>query len=95
MSGGSYNYLYCKDIDDIISMETELTWMQDRLDGIYYAYDVAEEMEKFRGYIKTFKLEMQKEIDRMRNIWRAIEMWDSYDSSEDEFKKALEEHRLK
>lgn len=93
MSGGSYNYLYCKDPDQIIDEQAELERMSSRLAGLGYAVDAARETEELILIIRQFKNRVGTRIDRLSPVWKAIEWWDSADWGEEEVKAALAKYR--
>ncbi len=93
MSGGSYDYLCHKDAAEMLAMEEQLQRMADRLAGLGYASDAAKETQGLLLEIRQAKNRIETRADRLNGIWRAIEWWDSHDSSEDDVKQALEEYR--
>ena len=93
MSGGSYDYLCLKDSDTLLEMKHQIEAMSARLAGLGYAEDAALETEDVLLTVRQFENRMQARIDRLRDVWRAVEWWDSGDSGEDSVKAALEEYR--
>lgn len=75
MSGGSYNYLYCKDPDQIIDEPVEIRRMSNRLAGLGYAVDAAKETEELILIIRQFKNRVGARIGRLSPVWKAIEYW--------------------
>lgn len=94
MSGGSYNYLYGRDADEIMHYLTDLEDMRSRLGGLAYANDAAIETQALRQNIEQFMVETQATLTRLAPVWRAIEWWDSCDSDEEGVKQALLRYRL-
>ena|SRR5579872_5698491 len=97
MSGGSYNYLCHKfDVDELIrgGMQ-DLQSMTDRLAGLGYASDAARESEELLLTIRQMQNRTQVMMDRLRDVWQAVEWWDSCDSDEDRVKDALKKYRGK
>lgn len=92
MSGGSYNYLYQKEFTGHASL-TDLSDMADTLSGLGYANDAARESIELLMIIRQFETRAEVIADRLRGVWKAVEWWDSCDSSEDGVKTALEEYR--
>jgi len=96
MSGGSYDYLYCKEADDLLNMEDRIQEMADRLTGLRYASDAVRETQKLQKLLlklRQSKNQIDKVKDRLSAVWRAIEWWDSNDSNENGVKEALKEYR--
>lgn len=93
MSGGSYNYLFAKDTDDLLHAQEDIQSMADRLAGLGYAQDAAQETEALLLTLRQFENRIYVMQERLSNVWRAVEWWDSYDSGEESVKKALEEYR--
>jgi hypothetical protein len=93
MSGGSYDYLCCKNIGDLLYEEEKIQNMADRLAKLGYASDAVKETLKILLTLRQFKNQIDTMKDRLSVVWKAVEWWDSGDSGEDEVKKALEEYR--
>lgn len=95
MSGGSYNYLCYKDAHEILSWEgeSELKRMADRLSELGYADDAAQETYSLLLQIRQSRNYTSSVIDRMSDVWRAVEWNDSGDSNEDSIREALEKYR--
>lgn len=80
MSGGSYDYLCHKDADEILGAAKDLRRMANRLDRVC-AEAAAETRAIFDGLGSTYS-ELEKRIDRLRDLWKAIEWRDSSDWGE-------------
>ena len=93
MSGGSYNYLCYKDANDLMCSEDDLERMFSRLVGLDYASDAARETLELLQIIKQYETRITVIKERLNPVWRAVEWWDSADSSEDGLKVALREYR--
>lgn len=93
MSGGSYDYLCFKDSDEILAYERQMEEMSQRLAGLGYAEDAARETEETLLLLRQFRVRIQTRINRLRNVWKSVEWWDSCDSDEGGLKAALEEYR--
>jgi hypothetical protein len=93
MSGGSYDYLYGKDPYSILEAQDDLERMSNRLAGLGYAEDAAKETEEFVLIIRQFLNRAGARIDRLAQVWKAVEWWDSCDWGEEETKKALAKYR--
>lgn len=94
MSGGSYDYLYSKDLHDLLrSGMTELDSMIDRLSGLGYARDAAREAAELRLIIRQAETRVEAAMERLSGVFRAVEWWDSMDSREDGVVEALAKYR--
>jgi hypothetical protein len=93
MSGGSYDYLCDKSADEIGNMENQLQRMADRLARLGYAEDAAKETMETLLEIRQAKNRIQTRINRLRDVWYAVEWWDSCDTTEDAVRTALAKYR--
>ena len=95
MSGGSYNYLCFKTPAELMAYEMEdpLAWMIDRLAKLGYAKDAAQESMAVLAELRAAKVRVGVMADRLSDIWRAVEWWDSGDSGEDILKLELAKYR--
>jgi hypothetical protein len=93
MSGGSYDYLYAKDADELFNYQRQLNDMIDRLAGLGYAKDAAAETDELLLILRQTLVRVETRMQRLRDVWRAVEMWDSCDGGEDAVKEALSKYR--
>jgi phosphoglycolate phosphatase-like HAD superfamily hydrolase len=95
VSGGSYEYLFVKDADEILgySAKTNLRAMADRLTEIGDADDAAGETEDIIAMIAQFERRVAVRLRRLSGVWRAVEWMDSNDSGIEEVRAALNEYR--
>jgi hypothetical protein len=91
MSGGSYEYLYVKCADEILTSSRMLRLMQDRLSGLPYAQLAAQETQEIIEECERFNQSVNHRLGRIAPVWKAVEWWDSCDSGESEVKKAMKE----
>lgn len=92
MSGGSYNYLCYKDGIDIFERREELKSMRDRLVELGYL-DAAKETESILLIMDSFEVRLQARLDRIRDVWQAVEWCDSGDSGREGVENAIEKYR--
>lgn len=92
MSGGYYNYLYCR-IDSLIDREYDLEEMANDLADLGYAYDAALATGKLISKIRQFKKDIIKNSESLSEVWKAMEYWRSGDWGEDSLKEALDKYR--
>lgn len=98
MSGGSYEYTYNKADVDVTQcfdygVEEQLNRMVSRIAGLGYAEDAAKELEDLICHIRQARVRVSARWNRLYDIMHAIEWWDSGDTNEDGFKKALAKYR--
>lgn len=94
MSGGSYNYLcYASDLEDLVGKQQDLQEMVDRLAGLGYAQDAASESLELLLMLRQLQVHIEARMRRLKDVWKAIEWWDSSDYGEDQVKAALAKYR--
>ena len=93
MSGGSYNYLYTKDAADLFGYAGDLEDMANRLAGLGYAVDAAKDAYDLLAIIRTQAVRVEAAMARLGPVFRAVEWWDSADSSEEAVQEALAKYR--
>ncbi|MFJ9633819.1 hypothetical protein ACIRU8_39605 [Streptomyces sp. NPDC101175] len=94
MSGGSYGYLFAaKDLEDLHAQRFNLEEMANRLAGLGYAQDAARETEELLVLFRQWETRAAVRIQRLADIWHAVEWWDFNDSSEDQVRDALATYR--
>lgn len=94
MSGGSYNYLcHVQDLEDLRSHRYDLEEMASRLAGLGYAQDAARETEELLLLLRQWEVRAAARLERLTEVWKAVEWWDSCDSGEDEVRAALAKYR--
>lgn len=94
MSGGSYNYLcHAFDLDDLLEKRGSLQEMADRLAGLGYAEDAAKETEELLVLLNQWRVHAEVRRNRLAEVWKAVEWWDSSDCGEDGVREALAKYR--
>lgn len=94
MSGGSYNYLcHAWDLDKLLEQEHDLQAMAARLAGLGWAKDAARETEELLVLLRQWQVAADVRVERLKDVWKAVEWWDSCDWSEDRVRSALAEYR--
>lgn len=94
MSGGSYDYLcWARDLDQLLDRGRQLEEMADRLAGLGYAEDAARETQELLVQIRQWEVRAQVRVNRLSDVWHAVEWWDSCDSGEDRVREALAKYR--
>lgn len=94
MSGGSFNYLcHTWDLADINEKRGDLEAMASELAGLGYAQDAARETEELLVMLRQWEVRATVRIERLREVWKAVEWWRSCDYSEDQVREALAEYR--
>jgi len=93
MSGGSFNYLYCKEnIDDLLYHTDDLDNMREAL--IKYGYeDIAKDTQRLIEYIKSAEVRVTVLAKKLQGVFKAVEYYESSDWGKDTMLKKLEEYR--
>lgn len=92
MSGGSYNYLCFKDADDILGRIQDLRDMANRLDGL--CPEAAAETRAIFDGPRSLYAELEKRIERLGPLWKAVEWRDSSDWGQDQLDQAIADFRF-
>lgn len=93
MSGGSFEYLYRKDVEELIQNEEQLERMASELAALGYAQDAAREAEELLCIVRQARVRIETRHQRLSNVFWAMEWWRSSDIGEDGVKKALQKYR--
>lgn len=94
MSGGSFNYLCYKQIEDLFTSVDELEDMQKAL--IKYGYeDIAEDTQRLIEYIKSAKCTVGVLKDMLQPVFHAVEWYESADYGKETMIEVLEKYRRK
>ena len=94
MSGGSWNYLYLKEIDDLMqrsNIET-LEEMADYLNQNGYE-DVAKDTRRLVEYIRSAKIRVETLFEMLSPVFKAVEWYYSADWGKYKVDEAIEEYR--
>ena len=102
MSGGSFDYLYCLDAEELLDpyQGNMLEYMIKALGELGYADDAARESRELLATIRESQAIIKREqdkvqvgINRLKDVWHAMEWYASCDYGEDTFKEVLEKWR--
>ena len=94
MSGGSYDYLcWASELDQLLEKQHHLSDMAERLAGLGYADDAATETTHLLLAMRQWRIRAAAHVDRLTDVWKAVEWWDSADWSEDRVHEALTKYR--
>ena len=96
MSGGSYNYLFCKETCELFDYSNirTLEEMESRFLGLGYD-DIAKDFRRLIEYIKSANNRVEVLGNQLNNLMHDIEWYDSGDIGEDTLAKRVEEYRTK
>jgi hypothetical protein len=95
VSGGSYNYVCFKGGEELLSEthDRDLEDMTNRLAGLGYAADAAEETAALLAELRAARARVNAKTKRLSEIWHAVEWWDSGDTGEWLLKEELAKYR--
>ncbi len=92
MSGGSFNYLCFAMPSDLFEKRGDLKDMVDELSGRGYI-DAAQETETISLILDHFQVLMQARLDRLCDVWQAVEWHVSGDYSKDQVETEIAKYR--
>ena len=92
MSGGSYDYLYCKEPEELFSKSTDIDDMAYTLEKLNYL-DVACDMRRLSEYIKSANNRIEVLSKQLKPIMKAVEYYEDCDISAEGLKKEIEKYR--
>lgn len=92
MSGGSFNYLCYSGTHDIQGRVEELQQMTDALNDLGYP-DAARETYATIAIMRQQQIRLQTHIDRLHDVWKAVEWVESNDWAPDAIPRAIAEYR--
>ena len=99
MSGGSYNYLFTQGADQISDQTlfdgSSFGEMLARLKDTYPDAEATSDMEALRDKARAFLAEVEVDIEKLKDVWKAVEWCDSCDWDEREVVAAIATYELK
>jgi hypothetical protein len=94
MSGGSFNYLCHKEADELLhGGHEDAEQMAGALAALGYAEDAAKATIALLVEIREVSARLDRSLDAIRPVWKAMEWWQSCDWGENELKAALADFR--
>lgn len=92
MSGGSFNYLYCKDGAELFNYVSDIEDIEAALIKLNYI-DVAKDTRRLIEYLKTALVRIDVLNEQLKPIFRAVEYYYSSDIGKESVHKAIEKYR--
>ena len=94
MSGGSFNYLCFKDNEDLFDQTNlnEMDNMASRLVELGFE-DAAKETLNLKYTIQQSLIRSQVMKERLEGVWKAVEWYDSSDSSLENVEQEIKKYR--
>ena len=92
MSGGSYDYLYCKEPEELFSQVEYIEDMSELALRLGYK-DIALDLTRLAEYIKSANIRVSVLHTQLRGVMRDLEWYDSCDIGEDTLKEHIEKYR--
>lgn len=92
MSGGSLNYLYLKDPDELYAHLNDLKEAEKFLLKEGYL-DVAKDVRRLIEYVITSRNRIEVLQENLKEVFKSIEWYTSSDSGKDRVERAVEAYR--
>lgn len=94
MSGGSLCYLYCKEAEDLFD-ESTIHYLEKAEDYLLRndAVDVAKDVRRLIEYVLSAKNRIEVMQENLREVFKAIEWYQSADSRKDQVDRAIAAYR--
>ena len=92
MSGGSFDYLYCKEPEELFEHVTYIEEMSEIALKMGYE-DIALDLTRLAEYIKSAKIRVTVLQEQLKDVMRDIEWYESCDIGEDSLKERFEKYR--
>ena len=94
MSGGSLGYLYCKEPEDLFNDST-IYHLEEAEDYLLKndAVDVAKDVRRLIEYVLSAKNRIEVMQENLREVFKAIEWYQSADSGKDRVDRAIAAYR--
>lgn len=94
MSGGSYNYLFCKETADLFCATSlqDMEAIEAQLLSCGYK-DIAKDVRRLIEYINSAENRISVLHKQLKDVFHAVEWYDSGDYGKATLQKKLEEYR--
>ena len=94
MSGGSYNYLYCKEASELFQLEN-IRYIDDMATLLRQKgyEDIARDMLRLAEYIKSAWIRVDVLSDQLKDVMRSVEWYDCGDFGESTLEEHLNDYR--
>lgn len=92
MSGGSYNYLYWLEFQDVVSRQEDLENMRDRLVELGFK-DLAKETNNILNESLELQKKINEKLNKIRQVWKSVEYYDSSDVGLSDVKEEVSKYR--
>ena len=92
MSGGSFEYLYTKNPEELMDKANWIDEMAEILIKQKYL-DVAQDMERLAEYIRSAYIRIDVLSKQLRPVMKAVEYYEDGDIGDERLKQIVEEYR--
>lgn len=92
MNGGSYDYLYCKDPEELLVKANDIDDMAATLIKMGHL-DVAKDMTRLAEYIRSAYIRIDTLSKQLKPIMKAVEWYESCDIGPEGLQKAVDKYR--
>ena len=94
MSGGSYDYLFCREVNELFSVDALDNMESIEVHLLSTGYDdIAKDVRRLIEYIKSADNRISVLHEQLGGVFKAVEWYDSGDYSKGTMKKELEKYR--
>ena len=92
MSGGSFDYLFCKEVPEIMTHVSDIEDMSEICLRLGYV-DVAKDLTRLAEYSKSAWNRIEVLHGQLAKVMRAVEWYESADIGANDLKIAIEKYR--
>ena len=94
MSGGHYDYLYCKEPEELFKAENlcELEDMTEDACNLGYE-DISKDLARLLEYIKSARIRVEVLSKQLNKVMKGLEYYQSCDIGKDSLNKIIEDYR--
>lgn len=94
MSGGSFGYLYCKEVEDLFGCSSLENMEEMEAYLLRFGYkDIAKDVRRLIEYIQSAENRISVLHEQLADVFHAVEWYVSGDYGRDTMLKALERYR--
>ena len=92
MSGGSFNYVFCKDVDEVMLCTQDLKDIRDELIHLGYP-DVAKDVQRLIEYVESSKIVISTLQEKLKDILHDVEWCADGNITNSQLAETIEKYR--